>query len=101
MKYFNSDAAALEYAESLSKNESEVVFVCGKRTFLTNTSIPIESHLRDRFEAVIRDFASYIDANVDELNDGIFTMGAEIGTYFSEHAEEYLGFRILSRYANF
>jgi len=102
MQYFKNDEEALEYAKNFGKYHSEVVCVNGKRTFLTSTCLPIEQRLRTHFEDTVREFVTSLGVDEsDELDDGLFRIGAELEELVMNESEDIFGVRILSRNDSF
>lgn len=96
-KEFENEKDALTYARTLSKNESAVVTVDGKRTFLTNTGLPIEKYFRTKIEDFIHTFCC--DLGLPESTDlegSICFMGANLEQYVIGTLEDQLNIKILS-----
>ena len=77
---FRTDEAALEYAEdNIGKYDYEIVKVNDELTFLCSTSLPIEEHIRNPIENVIREFLNSLPINDNGYKDDVIAfMGAEL-----------------------
>jgi len=102
MKEFINEKDALTYAGTLSKNASEIVIVDGKKTFLTNTGLPIEKYFREKIEDFIHVFCDGmgIPESVD-LDASVCFMGANLEQYVIGTLEDQLDIKILSCYASY
>lgn len=104
-KKFSSRKAALDYAENLKKNECEIVEVTEDDesfpAFLSSTSIPLETRLRNPIEEATREFLIELGFNEDNAEDLATEIGAELSSDLVKKIEERAHVKILCRYDNF
>ncbi len=102
MKTFQNKDAALDYAKSLGKNDSEVAIVDGDKTFLTSTSLPIESRFREPINELINDFLKEIGfTDENEIDDLSLDISGQVSEKLLEMLDSQAKVKILSPYLNY
>lgn len=103
MMKFKTVESAKEYAMlNLKKNDWEIVDIDGKKTFLCDTSIPLERFFRDSIEKTVDNFLKLMGMeDENERCDISFFIGAEMSTKLIEMIEDNSPFGIESAFMDF
>lgn len=103
MKEFKSKKSALRYAEeNISKNDYEVVVICGVKTLLCSTSLPIERLVRRKIESIFSELAGITDNKGNsDFEDGSSFLGALTTEYILRRTKKLLGIEVVCAYMSY
>ncbi len=101
-KIFKTEDDAKMYAsKNLGKNDSEVVYVEGKKTFLSSTALPIEDRLRTPVETMVNELLCELGFDESEAEDDAALIGAQICESVIEKLEKYTDVKVVSAYLDY